>query len=169
MTPEELFGQFLGLGKAWCVHEARLEARSSTSLLKVDETTQLWPEENTRAGIPDDQIRQVAKSPSRQVGRSAGRQVGRSAGRQVGRSESLGPCKVQRDNWAEVTQAAMPDLGHVERPTHTTGCLPKLRRRFHGWGSFLIGVYSHLGASDYFSQMIYFCLRIILFLFDLID
>ena len=96
---------------------------------------------------------QRPETAGRQIGRSADRQVGRSAGRQVGRSESLGPCKVQRDNWAEVTQAAMPDLGHVERPTHTTGCLPKLRRRFHGWGSFLIGVYSHLGASDYFSQI----------------
>jgi hypothetical protein len=92
--------------------------------------------------------------------RPSGHQRPETAGRQVGRSESLGPCKVQRDNWAEVTQAAMPDLGHVERPTHTTGCLPKLRRRFHGWGSFLIGVYYHLGASDYFSQIIFFCLRI---------
>ncbi len=100
---------------------------------------------------------------------TAGRQVGRSAGRQVAKSESLGPRKVQRDNWAEVTQAGMPTLGHVERPTHTTGCLPKLRRRFHGWVKLLIGVHSYLRLSDYFSQIIYFCLRIFLFLFDFID
>ena len=109
MTPEELFGQFLGLGKAWCVHEARLEARSSTSLLKVDETTQLWPEENTRAGIPDDQIRQVAKSPSRQVGKSASRQ-----------KTSPCPCKVQREDWAGIIRVAMPASGHDRLLAHPT-------------------------------------------------
>jgi hypothetical protein len=52
MTPEETFGQVLGLGRAWRVVEARLEASSSTFLLKVEETPHLWPEESTRAGTP---------------------------------------------------------------------------------------------------------------------
>jgi hypothetical protein len=102
MTPEELFGQFLGLGKAWCVHEARLEARSSTSLLKVDEMTQLWPEENARAGIPDGQIRQVGKSASRQ-------------------KTSPCPCKVQREDWAGIIRVAMPASGHDGLLAHPTG------------------------------------------------
>jgi hypothetical protein len=38
MTPEGTFGQLLGLGKAWRVLEARLEASSSTFMLKVEET-----------------------------------------------------------------------------------------------------------------------------------
>jgi hypothetical protein len=97
MTPEELFGQFLGLGKAWCVHEARLEARSSTSLLKVDETTQLWPEENARAGVPDDQIRQVAKSAL------------------------LGRRKTLREDWAGIIRVEMPASGHDGLLAHPTG------------------------------------------------
>ena len=36
MTPEETFGQLLGLGKAWRVVEARLESGSSTLVLKVE-------------------------------------------------------------------------------------------------------------------------------------
>ena len=52
MTPEETFGQLMGLGKARRVLEARLEASSSTFLLKVEETPHLWPEESTRAGTP---------------------------------------------------------------------------------------------------------------------
>ena len=52
MTPEETFGQLLGLGKAWRVVEARLEASSSTFMLKVEETAALWPQESTRAGTP---------------------------------------------------------------------------------------------------------------------
>jgi hypothetical protein len=51
--------QFLGLGKAWRGLEGRIQANPSTLVLNVDETPQLWPEENTRAGIPDGQIRQV--------------------------------------------------------------------------------------------------------------
>ena len=39
-----------GLGKAWLGVEARLEASSSTFLLKVEETPDLWPEESARAG-----------------------------------------------------------------------------------------------------------------------
>jgi hypothetical protein len=49
MTREETFGQLLGLGKAWRVLEARLEASSSTFVLKVKETAALWPEEIDRA------------------------------------------------------------------------------------------------------------------------
>jgi len=41
MRPKETFGQLLGLGKAWRVVEARLEASSSTSMLKVEETAAL--------------------------------------------------------------------------------------------------------------------------------
>ena len=59
LTPEELFGQFLGLGKAWRGLEGRIQANPSILVLNVDETPQLWTEENTRAGIPDGQIRQV--------------------------------------------------------------------------------------------------------------
>ena len=63
----------------------------------------------------------------------------------------------------------MPALGHVERPTHNTACLPKIRRRFHWWLKLLncLKLYSRL--IDNFSQIIYFCLRIFLFLFDKID
>ena len=52
MTPEETFGQLLGLGKAWRLVEARLEASSLTFMLKVEETAALWPEESTSAGAP---------------------------------------------------------------------------------------------------------------------
>ena len=52
MIPEETLGQSLGLGKAWRVVEARLEASSSTFVLKVEETAELWPEESARAGTP---------------------------------------------------------------------------------------------------------------------
>ena len=40
----------LGLGKAWRVVEAGLEASSSTFVLSVKETAELWPEESARAG-----------------------------------------------------------------------------------------------------------------------
>jgi len=52
MTPEETFGQLLGLGEAWRVLEAPLEASSSTLLLKVEATPDLWSEESARAGTP---------------------------------------------------------------------------------------------------------------------
>ena len=52
MTPEETFGQLLELGKAWCVVETRIEASSSTFLLKVEETPDLWSEESARAETP---------------------------------------------------------------------------------------------------------------------
>ncbi len=50
MTLEEALRQLLGLDKAWRVVEDRLEASASTFLLRVEETPDLWPEENTRAG-----------------------------------------------------------------------------------------------------------------------
>jgi transposase len=50
MTPEETFGQLLGLGKSWRVMEARLDSQTSTFVLKVEETSELWPEESARAG-----------------------------------------------------------------------------------------------------------------------
>ncbi len=52
MTPEETFGQLLGLGKAWRGVGARPELSSSTFMLKAEETAPLWPEESTRAGTP---------------------------------------------------------------------------------------------------------------------
>ena len=42
----------LELGKRRRVLEARLEASSSTSILKVEETAALWPAVSTRAGTP---------------------------------------------------------------------------------------------------------------------
>jgi hypothetical protein len=38
MTPEQTFGQLLGLGKSWRVVESRFEPESSTFFLKVEET-----------------------------------------------------------------------------------------------------------------------------------
>jgi hypothetical protein len=55
------------------VLEARIEASSSTFLLKVDESPQLWPEKSTRTGIPLVIHDQVARSPSRQVAKSPSR------------------------------------------------------------------------------------------------
>ena len=42
MTPEQTFGQLLGLGKSWRVVESRFEPESSTFFLKVEETPELW-------------------------------------------------------------------------------------------------------------------------------
>ncbi len=52
MTPEETFGQLLGLGSALRVVEARLDASSTKFVVKVEETAALWPEETARAGTP---------------------------------------------------------------------------------------------------------------------
>ena len=52
MTPEQTFGQLLGLGNAWRVVEARLDVNSSTFVLRVEETPELWPLESARAGTP---------------------------------------------------------------------------------------------------------------------
>ena len=52
MTPEQTFGQLLGLGKSWRVVESRFEPESSTFFLEVEETPELWPEESARAGTP---------------------------------------------------------------------------------------------------------------------
>jgi hypothetical protein len=50
MTPEETFGQLLGLGKSWRVLEARLDSEGARFVLKVEETPELWPEESARTG-----------------------------------------------------------------------------------------------------------------------
>jgi hypothetical protein len=52
MTPEETFGLFLGLGKAWRVVEARLDASSPTFMLKVEEIAALGTEDSTLAETP---------------------------------------------------------------------------------------------------------------------
>jgi hypothetical protein len=52
MTPDQTFGQLLGLGKSWKVVESRFESESSTFFLKVEETPELWPEESALAGTP---------------------------------------------------------------------------------------------------------------------
>ncbi len=49
---EKTFVHLLGLGNAWRVVEAQLEASSSSFLLKVEETPDLWPEESAPAGAP---------------------------------------------------------------------------------------------------------------------
>ena len=41
MAPEEMFGQLVGLGKAWRIMKARLEASFSKSVLKVEEAAEL--------------------------------------------------------------------------------------------------------------------------------
>ncbi len=41
MIPEETFGQLLGLDMAWRVVEARLDAKASAFVLKVEETPDL--------------------------------------------------------------------------------------------------------------------------------
>lgn len=48
MTPEQTFGQMPGLANAWRVVEARLEPSSSTFVLTVEETAELWPGESAR-------------------------------------------------------------------------------------------------------------------------
>ena len=153
MTPEELFGQFLGLGKAWCGLEGRLRANPSRFVLKVDETTQLWPEENARAGIPDGQIRQVGKSadditlPVQGPARGLG-------GDYPGGDACFGPRPATSTPHGLTTEnsAQIPWVGETSHR-----------------GVVVFGVCSQLGLSDHFSQIIYFCLRIFLFLFDSID
>jgi hypothetical protein len=49
MTPEKAFGQLLRLGNALRAVEARLDAKSSGFVLKVEETAALWPEESPEA------------------------------------------------------------------------------------------------------------------------
>jgi hypothetical protein len=52
MTPEETFGQLLGLVKAWRVAEAGNGAGVSAVMLKVEAMPDLWPEASARAGNP---------------------------------------------------------------------------------------------------------------------
>jgi len=49
MATEEMFGQLLGLDRAWSVLEARLKSKSSSFVLKVKETKGLCLEESARA------------------------------------------------------------------------------------------------------------------------
>ena len=122
-------------------------------MLKVDETPQLWPEENTRAGIPDDQIRQVAKSaeditlPVQGPARGLG-------GDYPGGDACFGP-----------RPATSTPHGLT---TENSAQIPLVGKTSH-WGGVVLGVHSYLRLSDYSSQIIYFCLRIFLFLFDFID
>jgi hypothetical protein len=52
MKPIRTFGQLFGLGKAWRVIEARLNANASALVLNVEQTPNLWPEEIVRVGAP---------------------------------------------------------------------------------------------------------------------
>ncbi len=51
MTPEQTFGQLLGIGKSWRVFEARLGPKFAVVVPKVQETPGLWPEKSARAAI----------------------------------------------------------------------------------------------------------------------
>jgi len=53
MKTVEMFVQLLGLGKACSVTDARLGGSSSTFLLKVKETSDLWLEKSALAGTPE--------------------------------------------------------------------------------------------------------------------
>lgn len=62
MTAEETFEQMLGLGKAWCEEEARLEAGSLAFLVKVEEMASLLLKESGQAGstvICHDQVERM--------------------------------------------------------------------------------------------------------------
>ncbi len=50
MTPEETFSQLLGLGKSWRVVRTEFEEKTSTFVICVEETAELWPEESGRTG-----------------------------------------------------------------------------------------------------------------------
>ena len=50
MATEEAVRQSLGLGKAWWEVEARLEARSSAFMLKLEYSAALWLEKSARIG-----------------------------------------------------------------------------------------------------------------------
>jgi transposase len=50
MKLAKTFGQLLGLGKSWRVREARLDSQTSTFVLKMEETSELWPEESAHVG-----------------------------------------------------------------------------------------------------------------------
>lgn len=52
MTPEDTYGQLLRFGKVWRIVKARMKASTSTFVLKVEETAELWPEESPRGGTP---------------------------------------------------------------------------------------------------------------------
>ena len=116
----------------------------------------------------DSPSRQVAKSPSRQVGKSAGRQVGRSAGRQVGRSAEDITLPVQGPARGLGGDYPGGDACFGPRPatstphgltTENSAQIPLVGKTSH-WGGVVLEMPSYLRLSDYFSQIIYFCLRI---------
>ena len=93
MPPEESLGQFLWLRNAWCAREARLEAKPSTLVLKVQETPELSSEQSARPVTPaviHDQSRQVAKSPV-DVTLPANGPARRLGGDYLGSDACLGP------------------------------------------------------------------------------
>ena len=121
--------------------------------------------------------RQVGRSPSWQVGKSAGRQVGRSPSRQVGKSAEDITLPVQGPARGLGGDYPGGDACFGPRPatstphgltTENSAQIPLVGKTSH-WGGVVLEVCSHLGLSDHFSQIIYFCLHIFLFLFDLID
>ena len=131
------------------------------SVLKVDKKAQLWAEQNTRACIPDGQIRQVGKSASRQVGRSA-EDITLPV---QGPARGLGGDYPGGDACFGPRPATSTPHGLT---TENSAQIPLVGKTSH-WGGVVLGVHSYLRLSDYFSQIIYFCLRIFLFLFDFID
>lgn len=50
MTPEETFSQLLGLGNSWRVVRTEFEEKTSTFVICVEETAELWPQESRRLG-----------------------------------------------------------------------------------------------------------------------
>ena len=122
----------------------------------MEETPQLWPEESARTGISLVIHDQVAKSPSRQVGvtRLAKDPARGLLGDYPGGDACFGP-----------RRATSTPHGLT---TENSAQIPLVGKTSH-WGGVVFGVESYLGLSDHFSQIIYFCLRIFLFLFDFID
>ena len=131
--------------------EERLAAKSPTLKLKAVETLEQWLESSTR------------------VGRSAGRQVGRSAEDITlpvqGPARGLGGDYPGGDACFGPRPATSTPHGLT---TETSAQIPLVGKTSH-WCGVVLGVHSYLRLSDYFSQIIYFCLRIFLFLFDFID
>ena len=134
-------------------------------------------EKNARVGAPgvtNDQKRQVGRSASRQVAKLAGRQVGRSpswqvaklAGRQVGKSAEDITLPVQGPARGLGGDYPGGDACFGPRPatstphgltTENSAQIPLVGKTSH-WGGVVLEVCSHLGLSDHFSQIIYFCI-----------
>ena len=132
------------------VLDETMAARSPTLELKAVKTLELWLESSTR----------VAKSPSRQVGKSAGRQVGRSAEDITlpvqGPARGLGGDYPGGDACFGPRPATSTPHGLT---TENSAQIPLVGKTSH-WGGVVLEMPSYLRLSDYFSQIIYFCLRI---------